>query len=536
MAGRRLSRRAFLSGAAAAAVAGCATVTRSAPAFARGPFAGASTHPGLAFVPARLETKALRPRAAGAPAPEHLDPELKILVDVRRRLQRGELTLPPRPSGAGAFTIKSLGPPARAFPALPQAGSAYDASLAVGAGHLLAVGNYGIGVYAKSTGALLLRRDLAAWFPNAPAGVEAFDPRAIYDQHARRYVLLALAKVGPIPPRESYLLLSVSQTDDPLGPWWSWIFDARLAGTTPTPRAWADYPCVGLDAAALYVSVNMYDGPDAPAKLRIFPTGDLYRGAVASYADFVELTNPGVADPLLAAALAVQPCHTYGAPDAQYLANTLTFGTALTLWRVTGAPGAWRLQCDPVSVPEYLYPPEEALQKGEAKPLGIGGSRVRSAVWRDGSVWLSFATAYAGTGGRAFTAARWEEIAGGQRVRGDDVATEGAWYAFPSVMPDRRRRLTMAVSRSSVTEYPSLHYAVWSESGGPALGAVDPGRGPHLKCRQGKPCSDPSARNAWGDYNAAALDPVDETTVWLYGGAGAAGDPASWATWIAAVS
>lgn len=83
------------------------------------------------------------------------------------------------------------------------------------------------------------------------------DPHVLYDQHERRWMVLAVAKVGPISPAESYLLLSVSQSEDPLGAWWSWVFDARLAGTTlPVPRAWADYPCLGVDATAAFVSLN----------------------------------------------------------------------------------------------------------------------------------------------------------------------------------------------------------------------------------------------------------------------------------------
>lgn len=190
------------------------------------------------------------------------------------------------------------------------------------------------------------------------------DPHVLYDQHERRWMVLAVAKVGPIPPTESYLLLSVSQSEDPLGGWWSWVFDARLAGTTlPVPRAWADYLCLGVHATAVFVSLNMYNGPTKPAKLRILPKDDLYRGGVAAFVDFVDLVNASEADAFRVRALAVQPCHTYGAPGLEYLVNTLNYGEALTLWRAQRGVQGWQLTCESVTVEPYLYPTNEALQK-----------------------------------------------------------------------------------------------------------------------------------------------------------------------------
>jgi hypothetical protein len=93
----------------------------------------------------------------------------------------------------------------------------------------------------------------------------------------------------------------------------------------------------------------------------------------------------------------------------------------------------------------------------------------------------------------------------------------------------------MAVSRSSEGTHPALCCAVWDGAGGHTLDVVAPGAGPHRKCRQKKDCGQPRSVNGWGDYNGAALDPTDETTVWLFGGAGAADDRTAWDTWIARV-
>jgi hypothetical protein len=432
-----------------------------------------------------------------------------------------------------------LRPPSRSFETLRAAGSAYDGSLAAGARHLLAMGNYGVAIYAKDGGSPIVQCDLRGWFPNAPAGVEAFDPRALYDQHEQRWIVLALAKVGPIPPASSWLLLSVSRTADPLGEWWSWVFDAEIEGAIPS-GLWADYPCIGIDDRAVYVTLNMFPktGLDSYAKLRIFPKSELYQGRMAAYMDFIKLENPAVRDSKEGLAFAIQPSHTYGAPGVEYCVNTLSEGgDTLTLWHVTGSLGAPAIACDPVKVDPYLYPSDGAPQMGDTTPLGVGGARVRSAVYRDGSVWVAFATGYGqARGGPALTSARWYEIAGGKAVRNGEVAAADTHYSFPSVMPDRQRRVTMVVSRSSATEFPSLHYAVWGPTGGGTATLLKPGEGPHVKCRQGRPCNPPRVLSGWGDYNTAALDPTDESTVWLYGGAGAKNDKTSWAMWVSAVT
>ena len=69
----------------------------------------------------------------------------------------------------------------------------------------------------------------------------------------------------------------------------------------------------------------------------------------------------------------------------------------------------------------------------------------------------------------------------------------------------------------------------------PAGGELVAGRGPHLRCRGDLPCSQPGARNGWGDYNGIALDRADGTTVWIVGGVGHESNKALWATTVAAL-
>ena len=72
-------------------------------------------------------------------------------------------------------------------------------------------------VYNKAGGAAVLQCSLTQWFSNVVQGMTIFDPKALYDQHAGRWVLLAVAVQNN--PKNSLHLLSVSSTANPLGPW-----------------------------------------------------------------------------------------------------------------------------------------------------------------------------------------------------------------------------------------------------------------------------------------------------------------------------
>jgi hypothetical protein len=464
-----------------------------------------------------------------------VDHEPEPALAIRQRLARRELTLPPRLPSTSLVRSDIARTPSRSFAGVPAIGSAYDGCLAVGREHLLIAENFAVAIYAKASGALVSPpTSLAGWFPNRPPRANfVFDPRALYDQYADRWVVLALAltqqlSAGPV--EGSWLLLSASEGADPAGGWRSTVvdtFDDRV-----TPPNWADYPSLGVDERAVYVTYNVRGGV---ARLLIFAKADLYHAGSPTFFDFPRLENPtgGAAD-------SVQPCHHFGPTAVAHLVNTVE-GTgpaqAITLWTASWASGTPTLSSHSIEVNPYVTPPNEAAQLGE-KPLAVGGTRVRGAVCRADSVWFAFATAY-GTGfdDDAWIAARWCRLdtRAGTLIGQDELAAERAFYVFPALMVDAAGNLTLVASRSALDGHPSLHYGRWPSSGPSTAGELVAGRGPHLRCRGDTPCSQPGARNGWGDYNGIALDPADETTVWVFGGVGHESDKTLWATTIAAL-
>src|SRR6185436_11030621 len=113
-------------------------------------------------------------------------------------------------------------------------------------------------------------RTLTVWFNNVILGATIFDPKLLFDQHAGRWVLLAVA-VSQVPKRSVYLL-SVSTTSNPLGAWKNYSLNAMVDGANPTNN-WADFPALGVDAKHLYITSNQFafGGPFQYAQIRIVP-------------------------------------------------------------------------------------------------------------------------------------------------------------------------------------------------------------------------------------------------------------------------
>ena len=80
------------------------------------------------------------------------------------------------------------------------------------------------------------------------------------------------------------------------------------------PAGWADYPGLGLDERAVYLT---YIVSNTSGRLLVFPKTDLYDDGAAVFFDFLGLKNPDGRD-----ALPVQPCHHFGPTTTAHLVNT----------------------------------------------------------------------------------------------------------------------------------------------------------------------------------------------------------------------
>lgn len=399
------------------------------------------------------------------------------------------------------------------FPGIPATGwLPPDCTLAAGPSHVLLSVNATVSVCNKAGGAPLKTVTLANWFANVITNAKVFDPKALYDQHAGRWVILAVA-LGP-GSTDSFFLLSVSKTADPLGGWFNYKLNAKLNGTTPTSN-WADYPGLGVDNQALYVTANMFafGGGFQYAKLRIIPKAGPYSGGALAFTDFVRLRN---ADGSFVFTL--QPCHTYGAPGAQFLVNSIYpsgSGTQnkLSLWRLTNPTAGPTLTRFTITTDPYSFPPD-AVQKGGGIPLDTGDTRVLNAVFRGGSVWCALTTAHNWGGGNA-AACHWFQLnaSTGALVQQGVFGANGFHYSYPAVSPDSNGNMVMVFSRSGSTEFASIRFTgrKSTDPAGTLQGSalLQAGVANYTGL-------DSFGRNRWGDYAGFGNDPADTLRTWFY--------------------
>jgi len=406
--------------------------------------------------------------------------------------------------------------------------------MAVGPNHVLLSINSSVAVYDKAGSVALPPRTLTQWFSNVVQGMTIFDPKALYDQHEGRWVLLAVAVENA--SKRSLHLLSISNSSNPVGPWRNYSFDATLDGTTKTNN-WADYPALGVDSHALYVTSNMFTfgGGFQHAKIRVIPKAGPYSGQAAPFFDFPGLRN---ADNTMA--FTIQPCHTFGAPQVEYLVNSaFPSGNFLTLWQIqvsTGAPTLTRRQ---VRVSPYSLPPN-ADQSGGAPPLSTGDVRLLHAVFRGDSVWTAWTTAHNWGGGINRASVQWCQIraAAATVVQQGVYGTSNFHYFYPACCPDNNGNLILVFARSGPNSFGSTLYTGRRSSD--PLGALQASAVLKAGTATYKRL-DNSGRNRWGDYFGVAADPANPRLVWFYGEYAIPGQVTptvmnTWDTWVGSAS
>jgi hypothetical protein len=476
-----------------------------------------------------------RPYKSRYPIPDEEFRRLKTRA-ATRAVPKGKVTASadtPKKREARGFAVPAAIDAAVAPAAAPTPGGNFagipatgwippDCTMAIGPNHVLLVVNSSVAIHNKAGGAAVLQRTLTQWFANVVQGLTIFDPKALYDQHDGRWVLLAVAfKTNP---NQSVFLLSVSATSDPLGQWRNYALDAMKDGTQSTNN-WADYPSLGVDARALYLTANMFafGGNFQYAKIRVVPKSRPYSGGAAPFFDFVRMRNP---DNSLA--FTIQPCHTFGAPQVEYLANSrFPSGNSLTVWSINMSGAAPTLSRSAVATATYSLPPN-ADQQGGPPPLNTGDVRILHAVFRGDSIWTVLTTVRNwGAGNRA--SIHWLQIraATSSLVQQGVYGTRALHYFYPAICPDNNGNAIVVFSRCGPGEFGSIAYT--GRRATDALGTLQAS----VLLKAGVAhyeALDGSGRNRWGDFNGIGADPGSARLIWMY--SEFANAPNTWATWV----
>jgi|GEM_PF-1163612 len=379
-----------------------------------------------------------------------------------------------------------------------------DPNLAVGSNYIVEAVNSTIAIYTE-TGTLVKQTSLASIFSNQ--NDKLGDPKIVFDQYSQRWILLALN----FNSSNSQYLIAASETSDPTGQWYIYEQNASLDGSTNT-GFYADYPGLGLDANAVYITSNQYAGNVFQySKIRILLKSQLYSHQTLTYTDFTKLID---ADSYMFS-FTLKPAYNFDNTNSAYFLCDEEFGSnTLTYWKIDNPTSSNpQLTMTPIYISPYQQPPD-AVQENSANTIDVGDCRLQDVVCRNGFLYTSFETAYNWGHGNV-CAIRYEKInASTGSVAMDAVyGSDLSYYYYPNVYIDAYGNIGLVFSRSSTNEYPGVRWTYRTPDDGTAR--VSQSLKDGLNYYYNPVGSD--NRNRWGDYSGICMDPSNSNKIWLCG-------------------
>jgi hypothetical protein len=377
--------------------------------------------------------------------------------------------------------------------------------------------------------------EVGSFFESLSPLTGTFDPKVIYDQYDGRFVVVSLEQTDTSEggaDNTSRILVAVSDDDDPNGTWYFHAIDSKI--TISMIDHWADYPGLGLDDNAVYITANMYEfaadgGGYGGQRLWIIDKTPFYSGGAASVSVYDPFNAAGVGG----FASTSQPAHMFGtAPTGvgTFLAyySGLTDGTNEYV-------GVIRVD-DPLGTPvfsnQFVFAGDiditdstslpDAPQKDTTATVEVNDRRTLNAVWRDDFLWVSTTMIPSSGDDMGQSTAHWFKIHTATlsslamddqgNVGGEDIAT-GTYTFMPSLAVNGNETMVIGFSASSTTMYPGAYFAGRLMGDAPgtvgASGVLRSGLDYHVRTFGG-------SRNRWGDYSGMSLDPSDGTKFWAF--------------------
>ncbi|MBI1827053.1 MAG: hypothetical protein HY287_09815 [Planctomycetes bacterium] len=436
---------------------------------------------------------------------------------------------------------------------------------AVGPNHLVVLINTGFTVQNRLGVVVSPQVSLSAFWSalgtaaGQPASVP-FDPRVFYDQYAGRWVA---ASLGNPQQRDgtnnAWLLVAISQTNDPTG---TWNFYAIHANNAPTHTTdWADFTEMGVDPNNVIVTVNMFNtvGNFVHADVWIINKASMIAGPgpLVQGTDYALIHNP-----CGTGGFSYAPVLTFGQTPgtaASYLVNPFWIDNATQTRRffrvnkITGTGASAVLACnggnDFIEVAKYNFNMLDAPQSSCATGIASNDSRLSIGTLRNGHIFITHAVG-SGAGTPAIPPSKpevaWYEInpatagafPGGAPVQQGRVSDPNLYYIFPSIAVNANGEVALGFSGSSSSTFAGAYYTAHCAGGAAGtmqtVAQLKAGVGPYLKTFGG-------TENRWGDYSATAIDPLDDSSFWTLqeyaavqfsgGGGTCTLDFGRWGTW-----
>ena len=394
-----------------------------------------------------------------------------------------------------------------------------DPDIAVGPSHIVEVVNTDIAFYTKS-GTKLFQQSTQNFFQGvSPQDFES-DPKVLYDQVAKRFIVEILSLNFASSGGVSEFLIGVSNTSDPTAGWK--LFKVSNLQTVGSNTYWLDYPGFGYNKDMIAFAGNMFAMPGSTGyngvQIVAFDKNALYNGT-ATPTKF-SLPNGNT----------TQITKTLDATNPAIYAIEAESQSSIRLTALTKSGSTITSTQASVAIPKWEY--DQGYITG---PGGVivqtNDPRLLIASSFNGRILSSHNVAVSSSDLRP--AARWYDIqTNNWPVSGTPTLFQsgqvnppaGHGYSFPAINIDKKGGIGMTFSMIGTTT-PGKVMGTGRKASDPAgtMGNPVP-----LALSLSGQYNGFSTR--WGDYFDVELDPTDSTTFWAVGmGAGTSGQ---WQTFI----
>jgi serine/threonine protein kinase len=377
--------------------------------------------------------------------------------------------------------------------------------------------------------------------PNATRNVDAADlfssvlhsgdvlgaPRLLFDQTSGHWLLVfdEFAVHGGA-ESSGYLDIAISTGSSPLASWY--VYQLHTDIPAHGGCTWADYPQIGGNSAAYYLSASFFacgaKGAFVGTALWEAPKAALQAGGTATvfqWTGFVNDTHRPTFSLIPAVeSNAAATTEWLASTDAGYVDNRET-SQRLNVWAVVHQPvsanGTQTIALVRVSVSlPYAYAdPPAAAQRGTSALLATGDARISSLMFTGGHLYTAFTTAVNWRGdSRTRAGVYWLDL--GPAIHGSGSASQlptltvgvlqasifgfaGGYTMYPALVADSVGNVFLAASAASTSMNAGLIFGSRKKSDPASV--LDEGRTAELLQSGSKPFT----VGQWGDYSSASL-------------------------------
>jgi len=399
-----------------------------------------------------------------------------------------------------------------------------DTQIAVGPTQVLVAANGRIKVYSKSGVVGGLNTGLDNFFASQSPTGGTSDPQISYDRTSGRFFVCAIDLASS--NNKILLAVSSSSTITSQGSFTFFSFQQNVPAPAGNSGQFADYPQMGVDANAVIVGANMFNGTFQTSAWCIRKSSMISGGpiVVTAFRGLVVGAGQGPYAPR-------GVDNTVASATESYIigVDNATFGT-LVMRRITNPGTAPAISGNLlVTVPSTVFPlPNGSPAQGSTQGLSAIDDRLFDAtihrnkitgaisLWTAHNIQTTNAGVASNSGGR--NSSRWYELG---NLTGTPSLTQSGTlfsnaatpdnYFIPTVMMSGQGHMALGCTVSATNRFASVACAgrLFNDPLGQTQAATI--------AESGTAAYNIGSQNGqyrWGDYSGVAVDPQDDMTLW----------------------